>query len=69
MKTVVFEHKVLEMLNEMNRRLEFIEEYIDAEANIEEEVRPEYIKKLKEIRKEKGRVFTSAEDFYEYFEG
>ena len=53
METVVFEHKVLEMLNDMNDRLKFIEKYIDVEANIEEEVRPEYIKRLKDIRKER----------------
>ena len=68
METVVFEHKVLEMLNDMNNRLKFIEKYIDIETNIEEEVRPEYIKKLNEIRKEKGRVFTSMEDFDSHFD-
>jgi len=51
METVVFEHKVLDMLTDMNNRLKFIEKYIDIETNIEEEVRPEYIKKLNEIRR------------------
>ncbi|ODS37111.1 hypothetical protein BEH94_02265 [Candidatus Altiarchaeales archaeon WOR_SM1_SCG] len=68
METVVFEHKVLDMLTDMNNRLKFIEKYIDIETNIEEEVRPEYIKKLNEIRKEKGRVFTSMEDFDSHFD-
>ena len=67
MEAVVFEHKVLDMLNDMNSRLKFIEKYIDVEANIEEEVRQEYIKKLNEIRKEKGKVFTSMQDFDSHF--
>jgi len=67
METAVFEHKVLEMLDNINSRLDFIEKYIDLEANIEEEVRPEYIEKLNEIRKEKGRVFTSMEEFDSHF--
>jgi len=67
MEAAVFEHKVLNILNDMNGRLKFIEKYIDIETNIEEEVRPEYIKKLNEVRKEKGRVFTSMEDFDSHF--
>lgn len=67
METIVFEHKVMDMLNDINNRLKFIEKYIDIETNIEEEVRPEYIKKLNKIRKEKGRVFTSMEDFDSHF--
>ena len=67
MEAAVFEHKVLNILNDMNGRLKFIEKYIDIETNIEEEVRPEYIKKLNEIRKEKGRVFTSMEEFDSHF--
>jgi hypothetical protein len=32
------------------------------------EVKEEYLKKLEEIRKEKGKVFNSIEEFDNYFE-
>ncbi len=36
METFVFEHKMLEILNNINNRLDFIEKYMDVEINIDE---------------------------------
>ena len=35
---------------------------------IELEVRPEYIRKLQKIRKQKGKVYNSAEEMFREFE-
>lgn len=50
-----------------NYKCKNFEKFINLQINMDKEVRPEYIEKLKEIRKEKGKIFTYIEEFDAYF--
>ncbi len=45
-----------------------LEELLEIYTDVFCEVRDDYLKKLEEIRKERGRIFSSIEEFDEYFE-
>ena len=62
-------------LQNVQQQLSFlIEKVTKIESNIEEihqdlhQVKPEYIEKLKEIEKKKGKSFTSSKAFLHYIE-
>ncbi len=45
-----------------------LEELLEIYTDVFCELRDGYIEKLEEIRKERGRIFSSIEEFDEYFE-
>jgi hypothetical protein len=45
-----------------------LEELLEIYTDTFCEVRDDYLKKLEKVRKEKGRIFSSMEEFDEYFE-
>ena len=48
--------------------INFVVEKFAKEEKIEPELRPEYVRKLKRIMKQKGRVYPSAEAMFREFE-
>ena len=67
MATANVNQKVLELLTNMDSRLQKIEtEVKEIKDEIGLEVRPEYVEKLKKIQSEKGKTFSSKEKFLSY---
>ena len=61
--------KVLELLTNMDSRLQKIEaEVTEIKNEIGLEVRPEYLEKLKSIRKEKGISFKNIDELRQIIE-
>ena len=69
MATVNVDQKMLEMLNHITSKLENIEaEVKEIKGEMGLEVRPEYLKKLKNIRKEKGISFRNIDELRQMIE-
>ena len=67
MATANIDQKVLELLTDMDSRLQKIESEVkEIKDEIGLEVRPEYVEKLKRIQNEKGKTFGSKEKFLSY---
>ena len=63
MATANVDQKMLDMLSHINSKLENIEaEVKEIKGEMGLEVRPEYIEKLKNIRKEKGIPFRNIDE-------
>ena len=67
METVTLEtiHKDLELLK---NKIDLIEQEISIISDIEPEVRPEYLEKLKKIKKEKGISFKNIAELRDIIE-
>ena len=69
MATVNVNQKVLELLTNMDSRLQKIEVGVkEIKDEIGLEVRPEYIEKLNNIRKEKGISFKNIDELRQIIE-
>lgn len=69
MATANVNQKVLELLTSMDSRLQKIESEVkEIKDEIGLEVRPEYVEKLKNIRKEKGIPFRSIDELKQIIE-
>ena len=69
MVTANVNQKVLELLTNMDSRLQKIESEVkEIKDEIGLEVRPEYVEKLKNIRKEKGIPFRNIDDLKQIIE-
>ena len=69
MATANVNQKVLELLTSMDSRLQKIESEVkEIKDEIGLEVRPEYVEKLKNIRKEKGIPFRNIDDLKQIIE-
>ena len=67
MATANVNQKMLELLTNMDSRLQKIESEVkEIKDEIGLEVRPEYVEKLNKIQKEKGRTFNNKEKFLSY---
>ena len=67
MATANVNQKMLELLTNMDSRLQKIESEVkEIKDEIGLEVRPEYVEKLNKIQKEKGRTFDNKEKFLSY---
>jgi len=67
MATANVNQKVLELLTNMDSRLQKIESEVkEIKDEIGLEVRPEYVEKLKRIQSEKGKTFDNKEKFLFY---
>lgn len=67
METANVNQKVLELLTNMDSRLQKIEtEVKEIKDEIGLEVRPEYVEKLKNIQSERGKTFDNKEKFLSY---
>ena len=67
MTTANVNQKVLELLTNMDSRLQKIESEVkEIKDEIGLEVRPEYVEKLKKIQSEKGKTFNSKEKLLSY---
>ena len=67
MTTVTITKKVLDLMKRIDTRLERIEtEVKEIRDEIGLEVRPEYLKRLGAIDKEKARPFEDKDDFLDY---
>jgi len=69
MATANVEQKMLNMLSHINSKLENIEaEVKEIKGEMGLEVRPEYLKKLNSIRKEKGISFKNIDELRQIIE-
>ena len=69
MATANVEQKMLSMLSHINSKLENIEaEVKEIKGEMGLEVRPEYLKKLNNIRKEKGISFKNIDELRQIIE-
>jgi len=69
MATANVDQKMLEMLSHITSKLENIESEVkEIKSEMGLEVRPEYIKKLSNIRKEKGISFKNIDELRQIIE-
>ena len=69
MTTANVDQKMLEMLSHITSKLENIESEVkEIKSEMGLEVRPEYIKKLSNIRKEKGISFKNIDELRQIIE-
>ena len=69
MATMNVDQKMLEMLSHITSKLENIESEVkEIKSEMGLEVRPEYIKKLSNIRKEKGISFKNIDELRQIIE-
>mgnify|MGYP001608520200 FL=1 len=69
MATANVDQKMLDMLNHITSKLENIEaEVKEIKGEMGLEVRPEYLKKLNNIRKEKGISFKNIDELRQIIE-
>ena len=67
MTTANVNQKVLELLTNVDSRLQKIESEVkEIKDEIGLDVRPEYVEKLKKIQNEKGKTFNSKEKLLSY---
>ena len=69
METANINQKMLNMLGQITSKLEDIEaEVKEIKSGMELEVRPEYLKKLNKIRKQKGISFKNIDELRQIIE-
>jgi len=69
MATANVDQKMLEMLSHITSKLENIESEVkEIKSEMGLEIRPEYIKKLSNIRKEKGISFKNIDELRQIIE-
>ena len=69
MATMNVDQKMIEMLSHITSKLENIESEVkEIKSEMGLEVRPEYIKKLSNIRKEKGISFKNIDELRQIIE-
>jgi len=67
MATINQTQELVHMITQLDHRLERIEVGMqEIKEEIGLEIRPEYLKKLKSIQKEKGKEFKTKEEFLSY---